>query len=67
MKLVNENEMKTSKSILIIDTPSSCENCPLCVLFDKDRCTAADRRWCGDEAGYFSSKIKPSWCPLKKG
>ncbi len=51
MELVNENEMKTSKSILIIDTPSSCENCPLGVLFDRYRCTAANRRWCGDEAG----------------
>lgn len=58
-------EKKMSKSILIIDTPSSCENCPLCILLDKYRCTV-NKRWCGDEQGYFTSSTMPTWCPLKK-
>ena len=54
-----------SKSILTIDTPVSCENCPLCILLDLYRCTV-NKRYCGDEQGYFTSSTMPSWCPLKK-
>ena len=61
---LNEKEPEC-KSILIIDTPVSCENCPLCILLDKYCCTV-NKRWCGDEQGYFTSSTKPSWCPLKK-
>lgn len=54
-----------SKSMLIIDTPSSCDNCPLCILLDRYSCTV-NKRWCGDEQGYFSSSTMPTWCPLKE-
>ena len=40
-----------SKSILIIDTPSSCDNCSWCILMDLYRCTVNKR---------------PPWCPLKE-
>ncbi len=54
-----------SKSILIIDTPSSCDNCTLCILMDLYRCTV-NKRYCGDEQGYFTSGTMPTWCPLRK-
>lgn len=54
-----------SKSILTIDTPSSCYNCPLCIELDRYRC-AINKRWCGDEQGYFTSSTMPTWCPLKE-
>ena len=54
-----------SKSILIVDTPISCDNCPLCILLDLYRCTV-NKRYCGDEQGYFTSSTMPTWCPLKE-
>lgn len=53
------------KSILIIDTPSSCDDCPFKVLWAKYHCVV-NGRFCGDEQGFYSSLTKPSWCPLKK-
>ena len=62
---VDTERKKMSKSILIIDTPSSCDNCSLCILMDLYRCTV-NKRYCGDEQGYFTSSTMPTWCPLKK-
>lgn len=51
-----------SKSILVIDTPKSCVECPLkSQLYDIQYiCTGNHRRMV-----IPSSKNKPDWCPLK--
>lgn len=53
---------QTTKAILVIDMPKSCEDCP---------CWNADDRkdWCGATnvtlTGCDIEKERPSWCPLK--
>lgn len=48
-----------SKSILVIDTPDYCTECPLCVEDSnyRDRCLTLYER-------IFTTE-KPDWCPLK--
>lgn len=56
------------KAVLVIDMPTSCEDCHLRLALDRHRCinTKENRlRWCGDEDGFYTSDTKPSWCPLR--
>lgn len=56
---------KTSKSILIIDTPKCCEECPL--ELDVDGKVGANLcRGCEKYSYNPDSKKKPEWCPLKE-
>lgn len=57
-----------SKSILVIDTPKSCADCPCCFA---DNVMV----WCGKEKDTLCEPgetpegietFKPDWCPLKK-
>ena len=50
-----------SKSILIIDTPNSCKDCPFFTGYYSDHCTVKGL----DIYEYVYKKIKPEWCPLK--
>ena len=45
------------KSILIIETPNDCYDCP-CYYEDRDMCEVLNRKAKADSG-------KPSWCPLK--
>jgi len=51
-----------SKSILVIDTPDSCDKCRLCCMgnYGSKRCSTKDQ-------SIFLKKgqKKPDWCPLK--
>lgn len=49
-----------SKSILVIDTPKSCNYCPLCIedYYSRDYCVATDSRIWYNEI--------PEWCPLRE-
>ena len=56
------------KAVLVVDMPTSCEDCHLRLALDRYRCinTKENRlRWCGDEDGFYTSDTKPSWCPLR--
>lgn len=54
-----------SKSILIIDTPKCCEECPL--ELDVDGKVGANLcRGCEKYSYNPDSKKKPEWCPLKE-
>lgn len=54
-----------SKSILIIDTPKCCEECPL--ELDVDGKVGANIcRGCEKYSYNPDSKKKPEWCPLKE-
>ena len=56
---------KQSKSILIIDTPKCCEECPL--ELDVDGKVGANIcRGCEKYSYNPDSKKKPEWCPLKE-
>lgn len=52
-----------NKSILVLDTPNSCRNCPL--RYDPyghlETCYIEDL--CIDK--YYESRTKPEWCPLR--
>ena len=45
------------KSILVIDTPKDCYDCP-CYYEDRDMCEAFDKKAKADSG-------RPSWCPLR--
>ena len=49
------------KVILVIDMPSSCEECPV-------RSSIGYGRWCNgyDEHYIKNYPTKPNWCPLKE-
>ena len=49
-----------NKSILVIDTPEYCRECPLCA---EDRQTYRD--YCRITDDVIWSLDKPDWCPLK--
>lgn len=53
-----------SKSILIIDTPDNCMQCPMRTIgeFCDVRCCAKDNRTLQMNEG---SKETPTWCPLR--
>jgi hypothetical protein len=54
-----------SKSMLIIDTPKSCELCNFCgYAGEKDRVCLASPTNQILEDGYYT--IIPDWCPLKE-
>lgn len=56
---------KTNKSVLVIDTPSGCTNCPL--FFYNEMGSSHE---CKGTSGYnrqitiYGYQIKPDWCPL---
>jgi len=51
-----------SKSILVIDTPKNCTECPLVVqLHDIHHVCSGNHR----QMTIPASKPKPDWCPLK--
>ena len=64
-----------SKSVLVIDTPKSCYNCPfgteyydICIY--KGNCELAEHlgkimTLLTEEYYGFESKSRPEWCPLK--
>lgn len=54
-----------SKSILIIDTPNCCEECPLELDVD-GKMGANICRGCEKYSYNPDSKKKPEWCPLKE-
>ena len=45
------------KSILVIETPKDCYDCP-CYYEDRDMCEAFDKKAKADSG-------RPSWCPLR--
>ena len=49
------------KSILVIDTPEGCRNCPLC---GEDHIIYRD--YCRITNDYIFTTEKPKWCPLRK-
>ena len=49
-----------NKSVLIIDTPDSCRECPLCW---EDHITYRD--YCRITNDHIWTTAKPEWCPLK--
>lgn len=49
-----------SKSILVIDAPDCCRECPLCA---EDRQTYRD--YCRITDNVIWTLDKPDWCPLK--
>lgn len=63
-----------SKSVLVIDTPKSCYNCPFGTeyydIFYKGNCELAEHlgkimTLVTEEYYGFESKSRPDWCPLK--
>ena len=53
---------KTNKSILVIDTPTCCEECKLNHSFKSD-----EIKWCGYThfgRSIFEKNKRPDWCPL---
>ena len=49
-----------NKSILVIDTPDCCRECPLC---SEDHMTYRD--YCRITDKHIWTTEKPDWCPLK--
>lgn len=51
-----------SKSILVIDTPESCDKCRFCCFgnYGAKRCSAKDQSIFLED-----KKKKPDWCPLR--
>lgn len=64
-----------SKSVLVIDTPTNCYDCPFGTAYCSDLeyeglCELADCLDCNEilitEEHYdYESKSRPEWCPLK--
>ena len=64
-----------SKSVLVIDTPKSCSNCPFGteyydIYIYKGNCELAEHlgkimTLLTEEYYGFESKSRPEWCPLK--
>lgn len=51
------------KMILVIEMPSSCEECPCCYLTEGCYSDICQVNRFGLEEGY--EKGRPNWCPLK--
>lgn len=49
-----------NKSILVINTPDGCRECPLC---GEDHMTYRD--YCRITDSYIWTLDRPNWCPLK--
>ncbi len=54
-----------SKSILVLDTPNSCRNCPLRVDSYAHYELCAGTRVKNIVNSYRKAGTKPEWCPLK--
>ena len=51
-----------NKSILVIDTPENCFDCPLCINDEY----GLSLKCCLKYKEYVDKKGKPNWCPLKQ-
>lgn len=64
-----------SKSVLVIDTPENCYDCPFGTEYCGDseyegrcelaECLDSDTRLIAEEHYDYESKSRPEWCPLK--
>lgn len=64
-----------SKSVLVIDTPTNCYDCPFGTGYCGDseyegccelaECLDGDTRLITEEHYDYESKSRPAWCPLK--
>lgn len=53
------------KSILVINTPSHCGECPVCASYQT--CAFSTREtWCATNGKDVEPDSKPNWCPLKE-
>ena len=55
-----------SKSILVVDTPSKCRECPICTSIQL-HAWARREYWCA-VMGYskpVNNDERPKWCPLQ--
>lgn len=53
------------KSVLVIDTPSSCIMCPLCYyneIYSEHECRGTNGYF--KTFGIYGRNTKPEWCPL---
>lgn len=54
-----------SKSILILDTPKKCGECPICASWQSSAFSIREY-WCtASENTSVDPDDKPNWCPLK--
>jgi hypothetical protein len=54
-----------NKSVLIIDTPKSCGECPICASWQSSAFSVREY-WCTvSENISVDPDDKPKWCPLK--
>lgn len=52
------------KSILVINTPSHCGECPVCASYQT--CAFSTREtWCATNGKDVEPDSKPDWCPLQ--
>ena len=51
------------KAILVIDMPSCCYECPLCVAWEV--VPAVEEYYCAVANNDVDRRHKPDWCPLK--
>ena len=63
--------MKNDKSVLIINTPKSCGECPCCYVLENDwgdfisaRCQMKYKGFVDKYSEY--NKGRPEWCPLRQ-
>nr|WP_299317580.1 hypothetical protein [uncultured Blautia sp.] len=64
-----------SKSVLVIDAPENCYDCPFGTEYCSDseyegccelaECLDGDTRLIAEEHYDYESKSRPDWCPLK--
>lgn len=64
-----------SKSVLVIDTPENCYDCPFGTEYCSDseyegccelaECLDSDMRLITEEHYDYESESRPDWCPLK--
>lgn len=64
-----------SKSVLVIDTPENCYDCPFGTEYcgnleyegccELAECLDSDTRLIAEEHYDYESKSRPDWCPLK--
>lgn len=54
-----------SKSILVIDTPKCCRECPVCASYQESAFSPREY-WCSPMDNRDAEpEGKPDWCPLK--
>ena len=68
--IVGENGMKSDKSVLVIDTPNNCSECPCCYVlvngwgdFISASCQMKYKGFVDEYCEYNDGR--PSWCPLR--